>query len=660
MKMKMKTVKSKFYGILGIASLSMGYGTLNAADFQRLPANLPTITTDQDFIRTPPPIPHIDQGRLQDSRKFPKLWLGSVRWEQTTDPVDEYRIDESLNSILVKNYNFQIFPQVQTPSNETHELKEGYYVLRMVILRPLTTEEKSALKGKDESLALYKRYVSGVERIVKIDSVESGSIRTKVSFEFRAISATTMRNTLLIQVLPVKKDSLSFDRRGLVLNDSQYELSTQANYQANVIRIPFVPRMPSGMATPPKTVTAADFDNNEETLDLGVFINQAETILKANRDAQKNGLTPQTYAQENQLSYLEWSSSKLADQLETYKQFKKPVHLSSGELKTMVTATSQNSPLINENTAISFCKILVGNLSVKPQYMAHFPKTENHLESMMKSEMFKDCIRKPEDHMTLVRQLHIQKISHSQDNMEYLGGNSSALGLSANFATNRSQSKDYLKNWNYGFNPLIAPIDLKGTLKLGKTYTVNESHSRTKSEGSMVSNSITLDVLQWDIQFKVESYTSCLSVLPRVSDQTWKFAATIPGIYICDERPTQAPLLTTERYYHIYPAATAGSAIDLLHPNNQPANLVLRGQREYSAFIKAIKGYLKPIHDQNKNIAQTLAEGQYLYQSTRPAAPSILSYVLPFQGPEVSERQRTFENPTFWDRMLQKYSENLQ
>ncbi|MGE0764654.1 MAG: hypothetical protein AB7N80_15365 [Bdellovibrionales bacterium] len=606
-----------------------------------------------DYMQTPPGAGDADQRGLYDGRKFPRLWMGSIRWEQPIETA-RYDVDVALSPVLDLNYTFQLQPQLRNPDNHIRHMAEGYYVLRMVVLRPSMQEDNDTESGTRADLSVYRRYVAGTERIVQLSQ---GVIKTNVSLRFHTISATAMRNTLLIQMLPIKTKSLKFDKSGLVRADSSYELDDKPGYFANVIRIPFVPRYSSGLATPPTAVTAKDVNTHEEFLDLGLFLRQAENLIRYSRIASQKPKDPKPTAKALGLAYFDLESSEVAMALGRFTNNNSP-NLTSAQLADEISKINQTDAVLNEGLAASFCRLLTARLEVDSRLLGHGDMNKKRLELLYRNQMFANCVFAPEQHFTLIRQLHVREIGDRPNDTKYVQGAPIRMGLNANFATNRSHTQDTTSTWSQGISPLFSPIDLRGVVRLGYSYNISDTNTRARFEGTMVSAGVDLEAHQWDMSVTLNDYTPCLAVVPKVHSPSWTTAKTVTGLYLCD-RASRHSVQVTERFYHIFPSATSSPTLDLLNPRNQVVNMVLRGQRDYYAFLSAIRGFIRPSHDQKQNIASELRQVTRIYAGSSPSIATVFSYPVALEGPKSQSRAAANDDPSFWDRFFHRHDPKI-
>lgn len=617
---------------MGLWTLILFCTTLaNAA--VREPANLPILMNDLDIVKQMPSPPRMDEPQAQDGKRFPRLWFGSVRWERPLNPIT-MDVSADLAPVSTQRFTFQVLPQLRTPDNQIRDLPEGFYVMRMVVLRPTIPGEDddlNALAKRYPGFELYRRYVASTERLVQ---VTQGSIRATVEFRFHTISATTLANTLLIQILPVKAESLQRAKNGLILPNSSYELEPTANYEANVISIPFIPRFSSNLATPQTPVLTTDI-TDEENLDLGTFSRQAEKYVQE-LTRRRIEVSPSQTAIDLKLKYLTMDSREV------------PLDLAKA-----LRELRQDRATLNENLAVVLCELLAKYAKVDSRYTGDLPKPQRERSAIQLRQVSATyCKGNPETHISVVQQVHAHEINKKQTLQT--GGAPSRLTLAMNFATNRQQSTDTFSSYAQGFNP----IDIKGIVRLGYTYTVNETNSRSKLEGTLASGGADIDIHYWDMAMTLEDYTQCTIIRAKNGKGIWPFMTEFVGFYVCDNERT-TPIKMNERYYHIFPTVPSSPTLDLFDPKNQIVNIVLRSQHEYFSFIKAIRGYIRPTQSEQQNPASVLKAASQEYFNAPTIQPFTLSYGVRFVGEKVDQRNRANENPGFFERVLHKYREEF-
>jgi hypothetical protein len=143
----------------------------------------------------------------------------------------------------------------------------------------------------------------------------------------------------------------------------------------------------------------------------------------------------------------------------------------------------------------------------------------------------------------------------------------------------------------------------------------------------------------WDKNFEMLEYTNCLAVVPNPELSIWKYLTHAPqGIYLCSDVVRNRPVEATERFYYAYPSDISAAGIDPLNPKFQPINMVLRGQRDYYAFLTAAQSSMHAEQNPNSNIALDLRRAAGLYQRMSPPVASVFSYPVQLSGPKIDRR----------------------
>lgn len=615
-----------YYFIAGLVTLSPKAHAVNADMIysQNLMSDLP--------LNEP-----IDPRRI--GKKNAALLFGSIHVERQIEFAD-YDVDNLFSPQVNYRFNFNMILRNRTADGKSSELKDGTYLVRMVVLRPHLPEDgdpKKLSQGEKIRL-LYDRYVAGFQGFAEVNQ---GLTRLPVNFHFHTLSAVSMRNTLLLQILPIKQKSLTRNSRGLISADSKFELENSPNYLTNVHRVFFIPKIPSvGTSTP--AIVETDY-NIEESLDLGAFMAQSENYIKMQHQFQnQNRESPSQIAKKFNLELLS-IQSPWVDSINQKLPFKSSRAISSAQFSSIFEHFDRVNSTFPEDATYALCAGLQSFLTIDPRYLGGIATDKKKFDSQLRTAMFQRCFSRPEEALAIVRHIHPVTI---EKNASYKQGQGFRIGLIENFGTNRVSSHDTVSSYQQNFNP----IDVMGMLRFGYTYSVNETQSRQRFAGSVVSSAVDLQVQTWNMAVTLNQPTICLMVVPLRGDGQWIYAQKMKGLYICGEqKPTSMEV--EETYFHIINQDQGTATIDLLDPKNQ-TNLILRGQRDFNAFLKGIEKFVSPVHNEKTNVgkASLIATQQSL--AGLPSVPGVFSESIPLSGPRVEERADRLNSPTFWDRLF--------
>jgi len=97
------------------------------------------------------------------------------------------------------------------------------------------------------------------------------------------------------------------------------------------------------------------------------------------------------------------------------------------------------------------------------------------------------------------------------------------------------------------------------------------------------------------------------------------------GLRICESQPTKKNKKLIENYYYITQHFTAGAMQDHKDLKNRPWLLIIRGQKDFHAFVKTINNHnqLKDAGDINLTPNQILQSSYNEYKTNLPAWPGI-------------------------------------
>lgn len=615
-------------------AIGLALATMRAAA-DRMPASYQNgAWSDIEILKQ---LPQPASNPREDGRHVPNLWLGSVNWARSEETL-EYSVDDSLAPTGFYSYNFTIAPKLV--GARSTGIDDSYLLMRMVVLSP---RDKS-LDIKDPAFRdkeLYRRFVTGTETVVK---VTGGMVTRKVTFKFPVLSALAVRNTLLIQFLPINNKKLKFNEEGLPEDDSPVEILPNPAFVANVIKMPFIPRDNQGFSQPPAPVFAGEV-SPEERLDLGAFMRAASTYKEMLKAQNQRMVRPEEIAKTHNLRLTRWDEPLLGRLL-------KAVHISPDQLEAQVNRIDQQHPALPEKLAEAFCYLLARRM--KSQYADVGP---------IVSAAFIPCTSDPEEAFELSKTWHVIKLKNGDENRNHYQGAPASLSMSLNFGRNRTHTEDFMSGLSQGFslNPMnFLPIDIKGvSLNLGYTETLIASNSRSRFEGHVASESTVLDIPHWSMNLEVERYIPCVMVRANRAHRAWAYANELPGFYICGKQTAERPVQFRETYFCIQPADRSSSAIDPHDPRNQIINMTIRGLRDYSFFRRTVQEFASAKVDDRKAIGNVLDDRVQAYHQAFPSMTGVLSMVVDFEGPRSNEWRRIRTNPTQWDRWRHRLSENF-
>ncbi len=641
--------------LIGVALV---LATMSVAAQDRGLAAAGAMTYDADIMRQlPPPAPNQDNS--EHALRNAVLWTGSVSWEQSTQTV-EYRVDKSLSASVIRHYFFHINPKFQSAKTKAQLLRSGYYLMRMVVLRPLGKAEEESLKEELGPLKpeyiLYRRYVTSTEQLVR---AQDGVVPARVSLEFPAISAIAMKTTLLIQFLPVDPKSVRVNPDGGISRDSKFQVLPDPTLSANVIKIPFVPRDATGMSRPPAAFYS-DEVSLEEKMDLGGFISLSKSYSEALKKKHGAPLAPRTLADRLNLTYY-LSSSPTLNSLMV--QPSNPLKITPQQALAKLESLDPGVSTLSEEYSEPLCRLLTNHVGIDSRILGHSAEHRKRNLASFKQIRYSRCVLDPEGAFDLIRTWHVKNSSSAVVNHDQ--GMPTSLALSFNFGTNRQKAVDTFKNMTGGINLLsFVPVDLKGFGNFGWNWSINESNSRAKFEGAILSGTVNLAVDEFTLPVEMSEFTSCTLLLPHFKHVAWSFAETRNpetagrGIYICYPGVERRLVRATEDYYHVQPVPTASSSLDIYDPRNQ-LNMVVRGQRDYSFFLKSIREFMVPIHSDGKTAGTEIKARAAAFRSAVPAMNSVITAGVKFSGPKLELRQAQHKDDGLVTRFFNRRTENF-
>ncbi len=550
-------------------------------------------------------------GNLSDGKRFPSLWIGSVRYSVFRET--SYSVDQNLSLFTTLTYSFQIIPQVGDLRHPelAAPIPNGYYLLRIAVLLPdvpFATGKEAGLQGRLDPL---DRYVTSYERLVVANQ---NSIKVEVPLKFSNISATSVRNRLLIQLTPIEANHLKFDAGGYVdLQNSK--VIAVAGIVPQTIDVPFAPFNSSSLEVPPENVFAEDL-SFEETLDLANYIPKAKARKNLAMKAAHARLGPDNYARAAGLKLIRVDDPSLREV--TY-----PKSVSAHTLATLMDVSGQSVSTLSLEQRAALCALVTQR--VRPvRGLEGFDLPPAYYIKMKLN--YPECMKKPLEFMTVYTNAHVEKIDSPK--AMFVAADNEELTVTSNFAANRSRSSDTFSSFGMSFSVLeiFGQFKPKIGVSFGPSYTINETNSRSQVESGSNSASSSMSLTSVDIQIPVEQATVCVAVLGNEKRLNKGVALyRVEPIYICDLARARR-FDFTERYYHALRVIRSSAQADPLDPRSQSVNLSFRGIRDYLSFRSALTQFTAPSEAGHKvSSADTIRAAGFRFEKMAPAQSGVIS-----------------------------------
>lgn len=581
-------------------------------------------------------VPHISvPTHAADGSRVSRLLSGTVMWGRTDEYTITYSTDLSLASIVHYPVRFTIYPKLHSLTGQDLGIPDGKYLMRMALLRPQVRED-----ANDLTIApLYKRYITHVSQVVEI---VGGTINTDVVFTFRNPAVIQMRNSLLIQILPLQQAHLKILPNGKLDRRSKIVVDPKPEFVANLIRVPFVPRA-NDNSRPINKVYGDEIDDADQ-LDLGPFIHFAEQYQQTKRAAEEKLVTPEQMIAAYNFKAFSFNSRVVSEVSQAH-------GLTAAQFKDLFASITPERPVIPENLARLFCDLQFRYAKQHPN-MAKIVQGKRVLDSQLlvlhqqRISGLTQCTSNPMDAFNLTKNYHLKKIRSYQFEKTNSSTPAAAyqLTLAQNFALNRQRTADSFSGLQMGFSPL----DLFGPAKwasrlLGYNYTLNESNSRSTSQSHFASGTIGLSVNVWNLNVTIEDYTACLMISPN--GEFWPDHQQPPNIYICDRLSASRPQNAVERFFHIFPSTFGEASVDVYDPMGQVVNMTLRSDRDYNSFARAIHKIMTPVNYEKRTPSDDVRAAVKVWRGGVPAAHGVLQIPVVLSGPRSEDIIRALKDP---------------
>lgn len=500
-----------------------------------------------------------------NQNKMNRIQIGNAQWSQAGEP-DDFNVYPDLSIDFIRKYNFKITPMIRK-SGQLQTLPDGYYYLRIALFKP-------NLKKKPETFEeMTDQYITGIERVVRADG---GVISTPVSFSFPMLSATTMRNRMLLEVIPLKQEFIK----------TQEYLGTEV---VDLKKSKFIADTDSSSVVMPLTFAPeqlTDYGNTvEKTLRSDVTYNGSFEISALMLEGVRK--LNNKMSSINTPTLQEWSKNN-----------KLRVYLNDSLFE-------RYSRLENKN---EMCSLLSENLEYKA---ARYKNTTVELRARQMLKNF--CIS--ENNSFAFQKIQFINPDSTMDAIKgqwQRHGVNTQIVVSLSKGNNSSKAYDQSESTSAGLS--INPLEFFGIkipgLSLNRNYTATESLSHSNFQSGVMAENFILAVRRLTLNVEASKVRSCYmlqfnqkhsELQPKHikeyleyffgKDRSWG------GHIVCQTH--EGPTTFQETYFHILPAFTAQGIADSNDPRNQPVNLSLRSYQDFNLFKYQIRKSLSDQYDAN-------------------------------------------------------------
>lgn len=537
----------------------------------------------------------------------------------------DYAIDQHLNLSVKKKLQFRLDPKVLLYSSlgagimDRQPLRDGPYLLRLLVVRNRDYDSNNS-------------YVTHAEKLVQ---VMGGRLATDVELSTSDLKALRNRNTLLLDLNPVKLAAVHADDKGLVAaNDATAPLESLIDKDAELSSHTYAGPITLSNDEGSKSLRVA-----EPTALAGYLIDG-----KLSGDAKDDSSLLPRLVKEG-----------LARRDEQLKELQTPVDFGAW-------AKSQNLLALQGKDAANFLKALnvddkAYNQGRLVQIQKGFwqgvrdaatPLSTDKLSGLFENKLEPSLARKlcvafaqefladaiPSANVPLfgfecARQVMTKGLGafftvehrlrvHKLDGFEYSKGSRRTLNVGTGFQMSSTHTATTATNSSIGltgsfsWKPMWFSIGVTGSYTL--SHNVADAHATAQNVS--VNEAVTLNVLENEFKLKIASAEECVVVrmnadmfktkptkfvFYRPSDlKEWlskdvseekKMSAISRGVLLCAGRAKAKPMELTEKYYLVSQDMAESEVQDAGDPRNRGFFLGLRGESDYRRFLAMTKSH---------------------------------------------------------------------
>ncbi len=553
--------------------LSLTLGTLQPASARSAPSGNSGQTYEYHYVQAPAMSSHqsftyqtvITPGQIPDGQldQVGHLWPRSISYSMQTNSVEAY-LQSDLKIGMQYNYSFNFDLNARTAQGRGMGVPEGWYQLQIAVI-------KTAGSGKSRKQNQLERYVTSTSMFLKVSNASFGK---KISLRFNDIEATSVKNHLFVEFIPLKEDGcvhngrpvrcINLDQRGEP--DSQNSiLEPRPGYKTYLVEMPFLPYQPSGG----KSGDADDLSDEEQAFlggSLAKYIAKAQ-LLKNRQALQPRVInTPEMHAQKNRLTSFQIDDPEVTALVPFIRKT-----LESRELGMIHFEDGQRNVL----------KSLCTQLSA-------------YQSSFQRPNYIRWCMFNPEKYMRLSRVVHVGQAITGK--VERIAQKPLAYTLMSNFMANRSVSRDTFSSVNIKPPDFVSKVlDLVG---IAFSHSISVGNSRSRSETGVASMADSLDFNYVIFKIPTTGSQQCLEV--RALDDEPSFLSDTPkdgnkGFYVCD-RKDNGIIEIPEIYAHVFERCKDTTMMEC-DGLTQSLNKVMRGEGEVSALFYGIRKGIRAEHN---------------------------------------------------------------
>ncbi|MGZ3749517.1 MAG: hypothetical protein ACXVCD_19425, partial [Pseudobdellovibrionaceae bacterium] len=476
-----------------------------------------------------------------------------------------YEIDPLLNLTFKKKLRFKLDAVVNIASDmnkgrtdNAQKLRPGVYLLKLALI-------------KNRDYYNEKTYVSSVEKLV---ATIDGDIRTDVEFKTADLKAIKGRNTLLLELDPVREDKVTVDKDGNVsVKEKVNSLDEVIDYNTGLYNRTFNAAMSLNADADYEELTPLDpKDINQYLTNANLpaingarssmvreYIKYGAKLAADNFEAQKVQADMDLFAKNNSLKKISIQGMNGAEDLHAALA-EAPTRMNDAHIKEELGSFATTGKM-SLKLSRGFCSFWFKNFIAKD------------LEKLFGYHSYVECdlhANRPEQLFTIEKRLFVKDF----ESYGLIKGYNSNLSVSNNITLSKSQSqstsfsKSLNINVDFSFlNSLLSKVARLFSVGISGSYSISQSDSRAEANSNSVSvgTGVSLLLQQNIYQLKLKRYQECSTVKINPTQFLKKglFASALKsrlkeeekaeiasrGLMICTGTDNTTPLVHNENYY---------------------------------------------------------------------------------------------------------------
>ncbi len=530
-----------------------------------------------------------------------------------------YDIDNYLNLNFKKKLRFKADARVVSFSDMTkgrmegaQKIRPGVYLLKLVLV-------------KNKDYYNQKTFVASSETLV---SSLDGEIRTDIELATSDLKGVGNRNTLLIELNPIKEDKVDVDKDGKVipkisianlddLIDRSSNLKTRTYSGAMTLNLDHDSQELSVLE--PKEihqylVSASTNSKNQEASLVREYINFGKRVQTEQRDLMIRHADIKDFAERNSLTHISLNAPNALENLIEPLSIS-AVKMSQEEIKFYLK-TLVKTGILDAKLEQAFCSFWYKNIlsdEIDPTYR----------NNVVINRAIMTCLsnaRRNKSTFNVEKKLFVKEVGSSQ----FIKGYNQNLTVGHNVSLTNSSTSTLTKtrsiNFGFGMTQKFAEI-----FSIGISGSYNISRSTAEQVANVNGTSITTNtglLVQENIfELKLNRYQECSILKLDVKNFTSKFLPGLlkkeltpdqvakiasKGLLLCSGSINETPITRHEHYYLLAQDISNTQMQDNGDARNRNFFIAVRGKNEFKRLLYFMNTNLSAQEQDNPKSLETL------------------------------------------------------